>query len=128
MTIGYEYKTNTDTTNILREATTKDLHLVGKLNHGIFNIPQWLPPNVKIDIKLQLEPSNYIIRKVLEAAPDVTVSLTSAILHVRKQQVVSSVTLAIEKLRASANDIKLLVPHTITNQRHISTGTHIYTV
>ena len=52
MTIGYEYKTNTDTTNILREATTKDLHLVGKLNHEIFNIPQWLPPNVKIDIKL----------------------------------------------------------------------------
>jgi hypothetical protein len=39
MTIGYEYKTNTDSSNILREATTKDLHLVGKLNDEIFNIP-----------------------------------------------------------------------------------------
>ena len=35
--IGYEYKTDTDTRNILRDATTKDLHLVGKTNHEIFN-------------------------------------------------------------------------------------------
>ena len=39
----------------------------------------------------------------------------------------SSVALAIEKLRASGNNIKLLVPHTITNQRHIATGTCTYT-
>ena len=34
----------------------------------------------------------------------------------------SSVTLAIEKLRAYWNNVKLLVPRTITNQRHIATG------
>jgi len=50
--IGYEYRTNTDATNILRDVTTKDLYLVGKTKHEIFNIPQWLPLNVKIDIKL----------------------------------------------------------------------------
>ena len=38
----------------------------------------------------------------------------------------SSVALAIEKLRASGNNIKLLVPHTITNPRHIDTGTCTY--
>ena len=38
-----------------------------------------------------------------------------------------SVALAIEKLRASGNDSKLLVRHTITNQRHIATRTSTYT-
>ena len=28
--IGYEYKRNTDTSNILRNTTTKDLHLIEK--------------------------------------------------------------------------------------------------
>jgi hypothetical protein len=126
MAIGYEYKTNIDTGNILRDATTKDLHF-GEINHEIFNVRQWLPPNVQIDIKLQLAQLNFILRKVNCTAPDVTVSLTSAILHVRKPQVVSSVALAIEKLRASGNNMKLLVPHTIKNQRHIATGTRTYT-
>ena len=80
--LGYEYKTDTDTTNILGDAITKDLHFVGKLNHELFNIPQRLPPNVKIDIKLQLAPSNFILLKIVRTASDVTVSLTSAILHV----------------------------------------------
>jgi hypothetical protein len=48
--------------------------------------------------------------KVLSAAPDVTVSLTSTILHARKQQVMSSVALAIEKLKAAGINIKLLLP------------------
>jgi len=48
-------------------------------------MPQWLPPNVKIDLKLQLTPSNFILRKVVGTAPDVTVSLISSILHVRKE-------------------------------------------
>ena len=82
-----------------------------------------MPPNVKIDIKLKLVPSNLILRKLLDIAPHVTVYLTSAILHVRKQPVMSSVALAIEKLRASENNIKLLVLHRIVNQRHVSTGT-----
>ena len=84
--------------------------MVGKLNHEIFNISQWLPPNVKIDIKLQLAPSNFILRKTLAAAPDANVIIISAILRVRKQQVMSSVALAVEKLRANGNNIKLLVP------------------
>ena len=61
MTIGYEYKTDTDTSNILRDVVTNDLHLVWKINHEIFNIPQWLPLHFKIDIKLQLPPSNFIL-------------------------------------------------------------------
>ena len=40
MAIGYGYKTDKNTSNILRDATTKDLHLVGKINHEIFNIRQ----------------------------------------------------------------------------------------
>ena len=101
LAIGYEYKQDSVTTNILEDAKTKVLHLVGKINHEIFNIPQRLPPNVKIDIKLQLALSNFILQKVLGTAPDLTVSLTLGILHVRKLQVLSPVALAIEKLRAS---------------------------
>jgi len=124
---GYEYITNTDSTDALKNATTSELHLVGKIYHEIFNIPQWLPPNVKVDIKLTLAPSNFILRKELAGNPDVSLSLTSAILHVRKQQVMSSVALAVEKLRANGNNIKLLVPHTITNQRHIAVGSRTFT-
>ena len=69
----------------LRDLTTKDLHLVGEISHDIFNIPQWWPPNVKIDIKLQLAPSSFILRKVLATPPDATFSLNSAMLHERKQ-------------------------------------------
>ena len=39
ITIGYEYKTDTDTGNMLRDATTKDLYLAGKINHETFYIP-----------------------------------------------------------------------------------------
>jgi hypothetical protein len=38
----------------------------------------------------------------------------------------TSVALAMEKLRASGNKIKLLVLHTITNQRHIATGSRTF--
>ena len=38
----------------------------------------------------------------------------------------SSIALAIEKLRASENNIKLLVSHTITNKQHIATGSSTY--
>ena len=62
LVIGYEYKTDTDTTNIHRDTTTKGLHLVGKINHEIFNIPPWFPPNIKVDIKLQLALSNFILQ------------------------------------------------------------------
>ena len=62
--IQYEYKTDTDITNILKEATTSYLHLVVKINHEIFNIPQWMPPNIRVNIKLQLALSNFILRKV----------------------------------------------------------------
>ena len=62
LAIGYEYKPNTVTINILEDATSKDLHTLGwEINHEIFNIPQWLPPNVKIDIKLPLASSNFIL-------------------------------------------------------------------
>jgi hypothetical protein len=51
------------------------------------------------------------MRKVLGAAPDVTVSLTPTILHVRKQLVMSSVALTIEQLRTDGNNIKLPIHH-----------------
>ena len=62
MAIPYEYKTDTDTKNILRDATTKYLHFVGKIKHETFNIPQWMPPNVKTDVKLQLPPSIFFAK------------------------------------------------------------------
>ena len=72
-------------------------------------------------------PSEFILREVLDNTRNATVSLTSAKLHVRKQQIMSSLASAIEKLRAIGNNIKLLVPHTIMNQRHIATHTRTYT-
>ena len=39
----------------------------------------------------------------------------------------NSVALAIEKFRPSGNNIKLLVPHSITNRRHIAMSTRNYT-
>ena len=53
--------------------------------------------------------------------------LSSAIFHIQKQHVKSSVALTIEKLRASGNNIKLFAPHTITNQRHITVDSRTYT-
>ena len=44
MAIRYEYKTETHSSNILRDSATIDLQLVGKINHEIPNILQWLPP------------------------------------------------------------------------------------
>jgi len=35
-----------------------------------FYIPQWMPPNVKIDIKILLPPLNFILQNVLDTAPD----------------------------------------------------------
>jgi len=43
-----------------------------------------------------------------------------------KKKLMRSVALAIEKLRASGNNIKLLVLYTITNQQHIATGTRTF--
>jgi len=57
----------------------------------------------------------------------VAVSLTSAILHVQNQQVMSSVALAIEKLRASGRNIYLLVPYKSKNQRLIGIGSRTCT-
>ena len=81
MAMGYEYKTDTDKNNLLRNATTRDLHLVGKINHKIVTIPQWLLPNVKIDIKLELTQSSFILGNVAGTGPDVTVFLISAIFN-----------------------------------------------
>ena len=64
--------------------TTKDLLLVRKINHEIFNIPEFASPYVYINIKLHA-PSNFILQKVLGTAPDATVFLASAILHLRKK-------------------------------------------
>ena len=85
-----------------------------------------MPPDVKIDINLKLAPFNFILRKVLAAAPYAIVSQFSSI-HVQKQQVMSSVALETEKLRASGNFIKLFVPHTNTTQQHIATVSRTYT-
>ena len=38
----------------------------------------------------------------------------------------SSLALVFEKLRASGSNIKLLVPYTMTNQRHITKSTRAY--
>jgi len=39
LAIGYGCRMDTDTTNLRRDVTTKDLHLVKNTNHEIFNIP-----------------------------------------------------------------------------------------
>ena len=47
----------------------KDLHLVGKINDEIFNLPQWMHPNVKNHIELRFAPSDLILRKIVATAP-----------------------------------------------------------
>ena len=37
---GYEYETETDTTNAHGAVTTRELNLVGRTKHDIFNIPK----------------------------------------------------------------------------------------
>ena len=51
-------------------------------------------PSAKFDIKLQVTTSKFILRKTFAAAPNANVSRTSAILHVRKKQAMSSAALA----------------------------------
>jgi len=51
-------------------------------------------PSAKIDIKLQVTKCNFILRKTFDAAPNANASRTSAILHVRKKQAMSSAALA----------------------------------
>jgi len=84
--------------------TTKDLLLVRKINHEIFNIPEFVSPYVYINTKLHA-PSNFILQKVLGTAPDAKVLLNLAILHVRKQHFENSGALGTEKLRDSGNNI-----------------------
>ena len=81
LAIGYEYRTDTNTSSIIRVLTTKDLHLVGKINHEIFNILNGCLPMLRLIIKLQLAPSNLILQKVFAASPDVTVSLLQCFLY-----------------------------------------------
>jgi hypothetical protein len=104
----YKYINNTNSTDALKNAATSELHLVRKIYHDISNIPQWLPPNIKVDIKMTLAPSNFILRKELAANPDVTLSLTSAILNLRTQQVMSSVALAVEPVEIILNCLFLI--------------------
>ena len=105
LAIAYAYKTDTDTTNILLPIYNQWFTLCWENKSWHFNAPQWMPPNVEFDLKLKLIFSNFIFRTVHCFTPDVTVALTLAMLHVRKQMVIRYVSLAIEKLRASWNNI-----------------------
>ena len=69
LVMGYDYRSNADADGELTWVVSKQYYLVVKLNHEIFNIPQWMPPNIKIDIKLQLASSNFILRKHLMVQP-----------------------------------------------------------
>jgi len=86
---------DSDNTNILRKVTTSDSHLVGKIDHKIFNIPQWMLPNIKIDINLKFNPSYFHFSKCTCPCTLTTVTLTLAILHIQKQQIMSFVASAI---------------------------------
>jgi len=57
---------------------------------------------LRLNIKPQHPPSILILLTVVVTAPHVTVSLTSAVFHVQTQQVMSSVTLAVEQFHFRA--------------------------
>ena len=42
-TMGYKYTPGIETTIALENATTRGLHLAGKITNKTFNISQWLP-------------------------------------------------------------------------------------
>ena len=121
LTMGYDYRSNVDTDGELTWEISKQYHFVGKLNNEIFDKFQWMSPNVKIGGKQQITPSHSILRKIHDPSPDSTVNLTSSTLDVQKQYVMNYIASIVEKLRASWNNVKLLFPHKITNQQHITT-------
>ena len=50
LAMGYGYRLNIDADGILTWAVSNEYDLAGELNHEIFNIAQWMPLSVKMDI------------------------------------------------------------------------------
>ena len=97
LAIWYEYKTDSDTSNVLKEATTSDLHLVGKINHEISHIPKWMPLNDENWYKVTTCTVQPYFTKSTYLWTWCNILSHLEILHVQIQQDMSSVALVINK-------------------------------
>ncbi|KAK2726085.1 hypothetical protein QYM36_000516 [Artemia franciscana] len=101
---------------------TETLHLAARPSHDFFQLNQFIPPGLKIDIKFFPSLPRFVFRKLVKAAPDVTLTISEAVLHIRKVKIVSSLALAVEKIKASGSNLKIMIPKLMPTARIIPTG------
>ncbi|KAK2718237.1 hypothetical protein QYM36_005528 [Artemia franciscana] len=101
---------------------TETLHLAARPSHDFFQLNQFIPPGLKIDIKFSPSLPRFVFRKLEKAAPDVKLTISEAVLHIRKVKIVSSLALAVEKIKASGSNLKIMIPKLMPTARIIPTG------
>ncbi|KAK2723400.1 hypothetical protein QYM36_001911, partial [Artemia franciscana] len=103
---------------------TKTLHLAARPSHDFFQLNQFIPPGLKIDIKFFPSLPRFVFRKLEKAAPDVTLTISEAVLHIRKVNIASSLALAVEKclVKRFENETKKLMASKESSP-HIVVGT-----
>ncbi|KAK2722159.1 hypothetical protein QYM36_002641 [Artemia franciscana] len=85
---------------------TETLHLAARPSHDFFQLNQFIPPVLKIDIKFFPSLPRIVFRKLEKAAPDVILTIT----------------LAVEKIKASGSNLKIMIPKLMPTARIIPTG------
>ncbi|KAK2722322.1 hypothetical protein QYM36_002752 [Artemia franciscana] len=101
---------------------TETLHPAAQPSHDFFQLNQFIPPGLKIDIKFFPSLPRFVFRKLEKAAPDVTLTISEAVLHIRKVNIVSSLALAVEKVKANGSNLKVIIPKLLPTARIIPTG------
>ncbi|KAK2712714.1 hypothetical protein QYM36_011412 [Artemia franciscana] len=101
---------------------TETLHLAARPSHDFFQLNQFIPPGLKINIRFFPSLPRFVFRKLEKATPDVTVTISEAVLHIRKVKIVSSLALAVEMVKTSGSNLKIMIPKLVPTPRIISTG------
>ncbi|KAK2702070.1 hypothetical protein QYM36_019317 [Artemia franciscana] len=102
--------------------TTETFRVAARPSHHFFQLNQFMPPALKIDIKFSPSLPRLVFRKLEKAAPDVKLTISEAVLHIRKVKIVSSLALAVEKIKASGSNLKIMIPKLMPTARIIPTG------
>ncbi|KAK2702619.1 hypothetical protein QYM36_018773 [Artemia franciscana] len=98
------------------------LHLAARPSHDFFQLNQFGPPELKIDIKFFPSLPRFVFRKLEKAVPDFTFTISEAVLHIRKVKIVSLLALAVEKVKARGSNLKIMIPKLLPTARIIPTG------
>ena len=101
---------------------TETLHLAAQPSHDFFQLNQFIPSGLKIDIKFFPSLARFVFRKLEKAAADVTLTISEAVLNIQKVNIVSSLALAVEKVKADGSNLKTMIPILMPTARIIPTG------